>query len=222
MPGTGKAGLADQASGYRGYLMGIMTNRNACRGKLTLFLVAVAVLAGAQTGLGENQDIEQLRQAAEQGDASAQRELGARYSHGEGVPQDYQEAVKWYRKAAEQGDIWAQFCLGDMYSEGQGVPRDHNEAGKWYRQAVKQAHKAAERGDASSQFQLGAIYQLGRGVPKHDGEAVKWFRKAAGRGRQQGPASRLRGQRVLQQGRLECHHRHVDLEAPRRRRGLLA
>jgi len=41
--------------------------------------------------------------AAEQGDAEAQYNLGVRYANGEGVPEDYKEAVKWFRKAAEQG-----------------------------------------------------------------------------------------------------------------------
>ena len=48
------------------------------------------------------------RKAAEQGDADAQYNLGISYDRGEGVPQDYVEAVKWYRKAAEQGDADAQ------------------------------------------------------------------------------------------------------------------
>ena len=37
---------------------------------------------------------------------------GLMYYNGEGVPQDYQEAVSWFRLAAEQGDASAQFNLG--------------------------------------------------------------------------------------------------------------
>ena len=40
------------------------------------------------------------------------------YRNGEGVPQDYKEAVKWYRLAAEQGDAIAQTNLGIMYEYG--------------------------------------------------------------------------------------------------------
>jgi TPR repeat protein len=40
---------------------------------------------------------------AEQRDASAQYNLGVMYENGQGVPQDYKTAVKWYRLAAEQG-----------------------------------------------------------------------------------------------------------------------
>ena len=51
---------------------------------------------------------------ANQGNASAQFNLGIMYRIGQGVPQDYAEAMKWYRKAAEQGDASAQFNLGVM------------------------------------------------------------------------------------------------------------
>ena len=46
---------------------------------------------------------EEFLPIAEQGDAFAQFSLGIMYDNGEGVPQDYAEAVKWYRLAAEQG-----------------------------------------------------------------------------------------------------------------------
>ncbi|MCP4696956.1 MAG: sel1 repeat family protein, partial [Gammaproteobacteria bacterium] len=61
------------------------------------------------------------RLAAEQGNADAQKNLGAMYKHGQGATQDYKEAVKWYRMAAEQGNVYAQDNLGDMYYLGQGV-----------------------------------------------------------------------------------------------------
>ena len=155
--------------------MGIMINRNACRGKLTLFLVAVTVLAGAQTGLGENQDIEQLRQAAEEGDASAQYELGAKYDWGWGVAEDHEKAVKWYRLAAEQGNVEAQRGLGFKYALGEGVWEDDQEAVKWWR-------KAAKQGDASAQSMLGNMYYEGRGVPDDYREAAQWYQKAAKQG----------------------------------------
>ena len=41
--------------------------------------------------------------AAEQGNADAQCHLGECYYEGNGVPQSYSEAVKWYRRAADQG-----------------------------------------------------------------------------------------------------------------------
>ena len=52
------------------------------------------------------------------------------YATGEGVTQDFKEAVKWYRLAAGQGD--AQFNLGVMYDNGQGVPQDYVLAHMWF------------------------------------------------------------------------------------------
>ena len=60
--------------------------------------------------------------AAEQGHAQAQCNLGIIYTHGQGVPQSYKEAVVWFRKAADQGHTQAQCNLGIMYLHGQGVP----------------------------------------------------------------------------------------------------
>ena len=54
------------------------------------------------------------------------------YLKGEGVPQDYVEAMKWYRKAAEQGLVVAQGVLGWMYGSGEGVPQDEVEAYAWF------------------------------------------------------------------------------------------
>ncbi len=63
-----------------------------------------------------------FRLAAEQGDSTAQYNLGVMHYYGQGVPQDFREAVKWYRKSAEQGLSEAQHNLGVSYDDGQGVP----------------------------------------------------------------------------------------------------
>ena len=77
-----------------------------------------------------------IKVLAEQGDASAQYNLGVLYAKGRGVAQDFNEAVKWYRKAAEQGDAFAQGKLGAMYHFGMGVPRDYIQAHKWFNLAA--------------------------------------------------------------------------------------
>ncbi|MEH6646523.1 tetratricopeptide repeat protein [Sulfitobacter sp.] len=63
--------------------------------------------------------------------ASAQYNLGQMYRKGEGVIQDYAEAVKWYRKAAEQGYALAQSNLGVVYASGEGVIQDNLYAHMW-------------------------------------------------------------------------------------------
>ncbi len=115
------------------------------------------------------------RLAAAQGDADAQSKLGLIYSTGQGVVQDYAEAVKWYRLAAAQGLAQAQVNLGLMYDIGLGVIQDYAEAGKWYR-------LAAAQGDAYAQFRTGVMYGNGQGVVQDYPEAVKWYRLAAAQG----------------------------------------
>src|SRR5437868_1027398 len=82
--------------------------------------------------------IEEMRGLAEQGDAAAQYKLGVRYDRGQGVAQDYQEALHWYRLAAAQGNSAAQYNLCAMSDMGQGLPQDYLEALRWCRLAADQ------------------------------------------------------------------------------------
>jgi TonB family protein len=72
------------------------------------------------------------RPLAEQGVARAQNNLGVIYENAKGVPQDINEALKWYRLAAEQGYGGAQNNLGLIYALGRGVPRDPVGAYMWF------------------------------------------------------------------------------------------
>ena len=56
------------------------------------------------------------RQAAKQGIAEAQHNLGLIYFRGEGVVKNYKEAAKWFHQAAEQGLVESQGMLGRMYA----------------------------------------------------------------------------------------------------------
>ncbi len=76
------------------------------------------------------------------------RNLGVLYAKGEGVPQDDEQAAKWFRLAAEQGNGNAQFNLGLLHGEGQGVPQDVMQAHMWWNlaaaQGIEQARKARD------------------------------------------------------------------------------
>ncbi len=54
------------------------------------------------------------------------------YEEGQGVPQDYKEAIRLYRLSADQGFAKAQSNLGVKYYEGQGVPQDYVSAHMWF------------------------------------------------------------------------------------------
>ena len=138
------------------------------------------------------------------GNAEAQSDLGVMYDKGQGVAQDYAEAVKWYRLAAAQGMRWRNSDLGLMYDHGQGVKQDYAEAVKWYRLAAAQgdarrksvsadvsAGKASSRTSRRSQvvstaaaqgiargaIDLGTMYFNGQGVAQN--YALRWYRLAA-------------------------------------------
>jgi len=152
-----------------------------------------------------------LRAAALKGDASAAYEVGNRFAEGKGVPQNYDEAVKWYDRAARAGLMPAVFRLGTFYEKGLGVKRDTDIARRYYLQAAERGNakamhnlavldadgggkganyksaaqwfrKAADRGVADSQFNLGILYARGIGVEQNLAESFKWFSLAAAQG----------------------------------------
>ena len=116
--------------------------------------------------------VEELLEQAEQGHADAQHFLGLVYANGEGMPEDFGEAMLWFRQAAEQGHAVAQTTLGAMYADGRGVRQDHVEAVRWWR-------LAAEQGEARAQDRLGSMYYEGRGVVQDYVQAHMWRNLAA-------------------------------------------
>ena len=148
------------------------------------FFSNAAIMDQTNEKQSSEQKVNELRQAAEQGDAAAQYTLGRLYELGRGVPKDEAKAAHWYRKAAEQGHMEAQYSFGLSYHKGIGVPQYHAEAAKWYR-------KAAEQGHAEAQYNLGMRYAYIQGYCDDvvcaddicdDVQAVKWLRKAAEQG----------------------------------------
>ena len=131
-------------------------------------LIILAVIYFRRKNKRELQEATAAQQSAKDGVAADQYKLATMYVKGQGVKQDYQEAVKWYRLAAEQGEVNAQSALGLMYDNGEGVSKDDREAIKWYR-------LAGEQGDANAQYTLGLKYASGEGIAQDDKEAVKWF-----------------------------------------------
>ena len=69
-----------------------MKTRRFLVGVIFLFASAAPVWAADQADFVKSQ-----KELAAQGYSWAQSTLGFIYSHGQGVPQDYAEALKWYR-----------------------------------------------------------------------------------------------------------------------------
>ena len=128
----------------------------------------------------ENYDVafREWKPLAEIGIAEAQFNIGLMHYHGQGVPQDFVEAVKWYRLAADQEFLAARNYLGKMHFSGQGTPQGYLEAVKWYR-------LAAEQNNSNAQLNLGIIYEYGLGLPQNNTMAHTWYQMAANNGYKQ-------------------------------------
>jgi len=84
-----------------------------------------------------------LRTGAEAGNAACQRALGLAYGRGEGVVQDFGQAVFWYVRAARQGDTEAQYLVCLSFRLGRGLAPSLTQAWAWCRLAANTDHAAA-------------------------------------------------------------------------------
>jgi TPR repeat protein len=89
----------------------------------------------------QSADMEQAvywyKQAARQGHALSQYNLGHQYLTGVGVKRSESEAMKWWLKAAVQDHPLAQFNLGRAYYLGIGVQKDHDQSRYWFDRAAQ-------------------------------------------------------------------------------------
>lgn len=127
-------------------------------------------------------NVDDVRKAAEAGNAQAMVSLGLRYLFGKGVPVNAVEAAKWLRKAADLGRADGQDFLGRCYYKGSGVPKDLTEADKWFR-------KAADQGLGAAEDDLGQSYYFGDGVEQDSVKAFEWYSKAAAQGQPEAQCS---------------------------------
>jgi hypothetical protein len=118
-------------------------------------------------------DMNRILKRANAGDSIAQYEMALRYADGEGVPQNYRDAMAWFARAAANGNDNAQWKLGLGYIQGIGVPPDERMAVVWFK-------RAANHGDIRAQRALSDVYLSGRGVPRDYVRAYTWASIAAG------------------------------------------
>lgn len=70
------------------------------------------------------------------------------YLNGDGVEQNYDEALRYLTRSANAGNAVAQNNLAYMYANGKGVEQDYEKAFEW-------GMKSAMQGNAESQCSLG-------------------------------------------------------------------
>lgn len=108
------------------------------------------------------------KKAAELGHRKAMSDLGALYSNGLGVSEDWEEALKWWTKAIQAGDSESLYNVG-VYHYKQGT---FSQAFLWF-------HEAATRGIATGMMRVGSMHLKGEGVPEDREEGLRWVRAAA-------------------------------------------
>ncbi len=110
----------------------------------------------------------------------SQYALGKLYETGRGVPQDMQEAVRWYVRAADLGYDRAQLRLGRVFRDGTGgVPVNGQLAEQYFK-------KAADGGNVAAMNEIGLMYLKGQSVTANVKTAHDWFEKASAAGSVEG------------------------------------
>ena len=77
---------------------------------------------------------------AEKGEKEGLYHLGLLYEEGQGVPKQFEEAVRCYTNAAKQGYLDAYFALGEIYLHLPGGKKDRISAYIWLEMAAKNGH----------------------------------------------------------------------------------
>jgi TPR repeat protein/DNA-directed RNA polymerase subunit RPC12/RpoP len=115
--------------------------------------------------------LEKTRQAARQGNAQAQYDLGwAHWQRGE-----YLQAFPLIKAAADQDHSEAEYLLGMAYLEGHGTVQN-------YRFALEQFTNAAQHSHLEAQYRLGLFYRDGLATLPSRESAYVWLNIAAARG----------------------------------------
>ena len=124
------------------------------------------------------------REHAANGHMGAHMLVGGAYAKGEGVPQDFDEADRWFERYTEVFDpgrtlhIWKNPALivGDFYDD---TLWDTKYGAVSSKRAIRWYERAAAEGAALALLRLGDMHRLGRGTPKDAEEALSYYRRAA-------------------------------------------
>ncbi|KAI9351859.1 hypothetical protein BD770DRAFT_445607 [Pilaira anomala] len=127
------------------------------------------------------------RKAAEKGILTAGINVGLAYENGEGVNQDYEEAMKWYKLMYDRYESpSAAHRMGNLYRHGLGVKRDCKMTLKYFNYAILKIEGMGR----FLYLTIGDIYEHGRdGVPQCYKKAYHYYLKAFESGDIQGAAT---------------------------------
>ena len=148
---------------------------------------------------GTPEDIKRLQKFVKKKIAWAQVMMGDRYREGNGVKQDWNQALVLYRASVEQGNSTAQCTMGSLYLNGQVEVAGQNEGGEDHHlscppninkdmsRAMSLLKLSADQGNVVAMSNLGIAYWITctEGGSSQINELINartWFTKAAERG----------------------------------------
>lgn len=96
---------------------------------------AIRMLVSVYESIARDNGHELLRLARKAADEAPYmyQMIGELYLGGNGITQDYSEALKYFKLASEAGVDKAFYDLGELYYNGLGVPQNYEEAARCYR-----------------------------------------------------------------------------------------
>ncbi len=119
------------------------------------------------------------QRAIAEGRVDAEDSLAFMYMRGQGVPRDYEQAVRMYEGIVNRhGESRYGYNLGVLYFY---APQGPDKARR-NREAVRLFRDAADNDWEVAQSALGECYEYGVGVPRNYAEAAKWYGLAAEQG----------------------------------------
>jgi len=142
--------------------------------RIALFLIVIFFsFYGCSNQPTLSPEAEVLIKQAQTGNKPALHKVCYGYHRGKGLPQDYEQALKWCTQAAEKSIPSSQTLLAEIYYIGLGVDQDYKKAFHWYKTAARNNH-------AHAQFVLALMYIEGQGVNrKKPHKAITWLKRAA-------------------------------------------
>jgi TPR repeat protein len=139
---------------------------------------------------------DEWNEAAQQGDADAQYNLGCLYVRGEGVAQNRTRAVELFQRAAAQDELDATAWLFTANpitdaSRKAFFSKKFKSSGRFHLtfvaqrsdgQAMRWQCATDEKNGGEIEFKIGFMYENGgMGLPQDDKQAVEWYRRASER-----------------------------------------
>ena len=90
------------------------------------------------------EEIENLKELAEEDSTHAQFKLALMYFKGVGVNQDLTQTFQWVKRSSDQSYALAQYYLALMYFNSLGVDLDLNQAFQWIERSAEQGYAPAQ------------------------------------------------------------------------------